>query len=161
MATGFIIGIPLFYIVGFVLVVPLIFSVVYRYKFPAVYIGLPMLASLSVTHGFLPPHPSPTYLVAQFNADMGQTLLYGIMVGIPTVIIAGPLFSRTVRRIRTKLPDTFKPTEVATETLPGLWISIFSALLPVILLALTTVLRPYFPTDGLGAGIFAFISDPD
>ena len=99
MATGFIIGIPLFYNVGFVLVVPLIFSVVYRYNLPAVFIGLPMLAALSVTHGFLPPHPSPSYLVAQFDADMGQTLLYGIMVGIPTVIIAGPLFSRTLRRI--------------------------------------------------------------
>src|SRR5690606_6839486 len=92
-ATGFIIGIPLFYNVGFVLVVPLIFSVVYRYKLPAVYIALPMLASLSVTHGFLPPHPSHTYLVAQFDADMGHTLLYGIVVAIPTVAIAEPVFA--------------------------------------------------------------------
>ena len=67
MITGFIIGIPLFYGVGFVLMVPLIFSVVYQYKLPAVYIGLPMLAALSVTHGFLPPHPSPTALVTQFE----------------------------------------------------------------------------------------------
>src|SRR5688572_24570596 len=72
--TGFIIGIPLFYNVGFVLVVPLIFSVAYQYKIPPVYIGLPMLASLSVTHGFLPPHPAPTALVGQFGADMGTTL---------------------------------------------------------------------------------------
>src|SRR5882757_10354141 len=75
MATGFIIGIPLFYNVGFVLMVPLIFSVVYKYKLPAVYIGLPMLASLSVTHGFLPPHPSPTALAGQFHANLGLTLL--------------------------------------------------------------------------------------
>jgi Gnt-I system high-affinity gluconate transporter len=87
--TGFIIGIPLFYNVGFVLMIPLIFSVVYQYKMPAVYIGLPMLASLSVAHGFLPPHPSPAALVAQFHADMGQTLLYGIIIAIPTIIIAG------------------------------------------------------------------------
>src|SRR5271154_1661252 len=73
MITGFIIGIPLFYSVGFVLVVPFIFSVAYRYKLPAVYTGLPMLAALSVTHGFLPPHPSPTALVAQFHASMGMT----------------------------------------------------------------------------------------
>ncbi|HEV2482098.1 MAG TPA: SLC13 family permease, partial [Puia sp.] len=71
MVTGFIIGIPLFYNVGFVLMIPLIFSVVYKYKLPAVYIGLPMLAALSVTHGFLPPHPSPAALVAQFHANMG------------------------------------------------------------------------------------------
>ena len=69
--TGFIIGIPLFYGVGFVLMVPLIFSVVYQYKLPAVYIGLPMLAALSVTFGFLPPHPAPTALVVQFHANMG------------------------------------------------------------------------------------------
>ena len=161
MATGFIIGIPLFYNVGFVLVVPLIFSVVYRYKFPAVYIGLPMLASLSVTHGFLPPHPSPSYLVAQFGADMGQTLLYGIMVGIPTVIIAGPLFSRTLRRIHTQLPDTFKPSAVAEDKLPGLWNSIVSSLLPVILLALTTLLEPYIPKEGAFGKIFIFLSNPD
>jgi len=74
MTTGFVIGIPLFYNVGFILVFPLIASVVYRYKLPAVYVGLPMMAALSVTHGFLPPHPSPTALVAQFHADMGTTL---------------------------------------------------------------------------------------
>lgn len=161
MVTGFIIGIPLFYNVGFVLVIPLIFSVVYRYKFPAVYIGLPMLASLSVTHGFLPPHPSPSYLVAQFGADMGQTLLYGIVVAIPTVIIAGPLFSRTLRRIRTELPDTFRPSDVPAEQLPGLWNSILSSLLPVILLASTTLLAPYIPAEGAINKTFVFLSNPD
>lgn len=161
MATGFIIGIPLFYNVGFVLVVPLIFSVVYRFRFPAVYIGLPMLASLSVTHGFLPPHPSPSYLVAQFGADMGQTLLYGMMVGIPTVIIAGPLFSRTLRRIETRLPDTFKPSEVAEDKLPGMWNSVISSLLPVILLTATTLLAPYMPETGVAAKVFTFLRNPD
>lgn len=161
MATGFIIGIPLFYNVGFVLVIPLIFSVVYRYKFPAVYIGLPMLASLSVTHGFLPPHPSPSYLVAQFGADMGQTLLYGMMVGIPTVIIAGPLFSRTLRRIKSDLPKTFQPSAVPESRMPGLWNSVISSLLPVILLALTTILKPYVPDSGFFNKAFVFLSNPD
>jgi len=88
MVTGFIIGIPLFYNVGFVLMIPLIFSIVYQYKLPAVYTGVPMLAALSVTHGFLPPHPSPAALVAQFHANMGTTLLYGIVVAIPAIILA-------------------------------------------------------------------------
>jgi len=70
MITGFIVGIPLFYNVGFVLLIPLIFSVVYQTKLPAVYVGVPMLAALSVTHGFLPPHPSPAALVTQFNANL-------------------------------------------------------------------------------------------
>ena len=161
MATGFIIGIPLFYNVGFVLVVPLIFSVVYRYKFPVVYIALPMLASLSVTHGFLPPHPSPTYLVAQFGADMGLTLLYGMIVAIPTIIIAGPIFSRTLRRIRNNLPETFKPVAVQEDKLPGLWNSVISSLLPVILLTATTVAAPYISTEGWFHAAFLFLSNPD
>src|SRR5205814_7693701 len=107
MVTGFIVGIPLFYNVGFVLMVPLIFSVVYQYKLPAVYVGLPMLASLSVTHGFLPPHPSPTALVATFHADLGLTLLYGMIIAIPTIIIAGPLFSQTLKNIRSEPLELF------------------------------------------------------
>lgn len=160
MVTGFVIGIPLFYNVAFVLVIPLIFSVVYRYKFSAVYIGLPMLAALSVTHGFLPPHPSPSYLVAQFGADMGQTLLYGIIIGIPTVIVAGPLFSRTLTRINIELPKTFQPSAISEENLPGLQNSILSSLLPVILLAVTTILSPYIPDEGVLHKVFVFLSDP-
>jgi Gnt-I system high-affinity gluconate transporter len=160
MVTGFIIGIPLFYNVGFVLVIPLIFSVVYRYKFPAVYIGLPMLAAMSVTHGFLPPHPSPTYLVAQFGADMGKTLLYGMIIAVPTVIVAGPFFSRTLRGIHTDLPKTFTPSSVSESQLPGLANSILSSLLPVILLTITTVLAPYVPADGMFHDVFIFFSDP-
>ncbi len=75
MLTGFIVGIPLFYNIGFVLMVPLIFTVAARTKLPAVYLGIPMLASLSVTHGYLPPHPSPTALVGAFHANMGLTLI--------------------------------------------------------------------------------------
>src|SRR5205809_2076133 len=85
--TGFIIGIPLFYGVGFVLMVPLIFSVAYQYKLNAVYIGLPMLASLSVTFGFLPPHPSPAALLMQFHANLGLTLLYVLIIAIPTIVL--------------------------------------------------------------------------
>src|SRR6201996_4949523 len=98
-ATGFIVGIPLFYGIGFVLLVPLAFTIVYKYKLHAVYIGLPMLAALSVTQGFLPPHPAPTALVGLFHANMGLTLIYGIILAIPAIIIAGPLFSRTLKTL--------------------------------------------------------------
>lgn len=139
MVTGFVIGIPLFYNVAFVLVFPLIASIVYRYKLPAVYVGLPMMAALSVTHGFLPPHPSPVGLVAQLNANMGETLLYGIIIAIPTVIIAGLLFSKTLKHINAQLPKTFAAEGMPEDKLPGLGNSLFTALLPVILLALTTI----------------------
>lgn len=139
MITGFVIGIPLFYNVAFVLVFPLIASIVYRYKLPAVYVGLPMMAALSVTHGFLPPHPSPVGLVAQLNANMGQTLMYGIIISIPTVIIAGLLFSKTLKSLNPQLPTTFQSEGLPEDKLPGLGNSLFSALLPVILLAITTI----------------------
>ncbi len=160
MLTGFIIGIPLFYNVGFVLVVPLIFSVAYKYNFPVVYIGLPMLAALSVTHGFLPPHPSPTALVAQFHADMGTTLFYGILIGLPTVIIAGPFFSQTLKKIQTPLNKIFQSTALPDNELPGLGISIFSALLPVILLAATTIFGNVIHEPGLLKTVITFLGDP-
>jgi Gnt-I system high-affinity gluconate transporter len=160
MITGFIIGIPLFYNVGFVLVIPLIFSVVYRYKLPVVYIGLPMLAALSVTHGFLPPHPSPAALVAQFHADMGRTLLLGIVIAIPTVILAGPVFAKTLRRINSPLPTTFQPNDMPEGIMPGLANSVLSSMLPVILIASTTIVSPMVKEPGPVKSIITFFSDP-
>jgi Gnt-I system high-affinity gluconate transporter len=134
MITGFVIGIPLFYNVGFVLVFPLIASVVYRYKLPALFIGMPMITALSVTHGFLPPHPSPSALVAQLNASMSVTLLYGVMIAIPTVLIAGLLFSKTLRNIPATVLKTFQKEGMPEDQLPGLFNSMMTSLLPVLLL---------------------------
>jgi Gnt-I system high-affinity gluconate transporter len=158
--TGFIIGIPLFYGVGFVLVVPLIFSVVYQYKLPAVYIGLPMLAALSVTFGFLPPHPSPTALVVQFNANMGLTLLYGLILSIPAIIIAGPLYSKTLKHIHSVPLKTFQPNNLSPEQLPSAIKSFVSALLPVILLMVTALVPHLVTLPPQLQQIFAFISEP-
>lgn len=160
MITGFVIGIPLFYNVGFVLVFPLICSVAYRFKLPAVYVGVPMLAALSVTHGFLPPHPSPTALVAQFHADMGMTLFYGTIIGFPTVLIAGLLFSKTLKNLKASVLPTFQTEGVAEDKLPGMANSFLSALLPVILLAFTTIVNPMIHSDGLLKKVIVFLSDP-
>ncbi|MBO9200683.1 MULTISPECIES: gluconate:H+ symporter [Niastella] len=160
MITGFIIGIPLFYGVGFVLMVPLIFSVVYQYKLPAVYIGLPMLAALSVTHGFLPPHPSPTALVTQFGASMGITLLYGLFIAIPAIIVAGPLFSKIVRHIKSEPLELFKPQPIDKAKLPGTANSFITSLLPVFLLTATTLLSYLFRSDQSLKGTLTLISEP-
>ena len=158
--TGFIIGIPLFYGVGFVLLVPLVFSVVYQYKLNAVFIGLPMLAALSVTFGFLPPHPAPTALVVQFKADLGLTLLYGIIISIPAIVIAGPLFSRTLKNIPSIPLQTFQPATLPVEQLPGGTSSFFSALLPVILLIVATVLPFVIPISLELQPVVSFFADP-
>jgi Gnt-I system high-affinity gluconate transporter len=159
MATGFVVGIPLYYNVGFVLMVPLIFSVVYQYKLPAVYIGLPMLAALSVTHGFLPPHPSPTTLVLQLKADMGLTLLYGLALAIPAIIVAGPLFSKTLKHIRSTPLQAFQPKTIPDEQLPSAANSFLTALLPVILLTITTIIPFVTNLSGLSLELHQFISD--
>jgi Gnt-I system high-affinity gluconate transporter len=138
--TGFIVGIPLFYNVGFVLLVPLVFSVVYQTKLPAVFLGVSMLAALSVTHGFLPPHPSPAALVAQFHANLGTTLIYGMAIAIPTVIIAGPLFAQTCKNIISVPLKTFEQKTIPASELPGTANSFLSSLLPVLLLALSTII---------------------
>jgi Gnt-I system high-affinity gluconate transporter len=157
--TGFIVGIPLFYNVGFVLMVPLIFSVVYKYKLPAVYIGLPMLAALSVTHGFLPPHPAPSALVLQFNANMGLTLLYGFSLAIPAIIIAGPIYSRTLKNMVSVPLKAFQSEDLPDEQLPGTANSLFSALLPVILLS-ATALYGLSQAAKSFKNVLSFLSEP-
>lgn len=159
MLVGFIIGIPLFYETGFVLMVPLIFSVVYKYKLHAVYIGLPMLAALSVTHGFLPPHPSPTALVSAFHADMGKTLIYGLILAIPAIIVAGPLLSRTLKNIEVNPLDTFRADEMPEDKLPGTFTSFFTALLPVILLMSSTIYLNFDHSHSTIHRVVAFLGD--
>lgn len=157
--TGFVIGLPLFYNVAFVLVFPLIASVVYRYQLPAVFVGLPMVASLSVTHGFLPPHPSPVALVAQFGADTGLTLLYGIVIAIPTVILAGPVFSKTLKNLKAEPIKTFQVKEMPADQLPGLSNSVVTALMPVLMLATTTILSGTISKNHSLKPVVEFFSD--
>ena len=158
--TAFIVGIPLFYGIGFVLMVPLIITLSYKYDIPAVYIGLPMLASLSVTHGYLPPHPSPVALIQQYHADLGLTLIYGIIVAVPSVIIAGPLFARTLKKYTNKPLITFAGKTIPEEEMPGIADSFITALLPVALIGTATVLRLLMPKEALPVRVFAVLGDP-
>jgi Gnt-I system high-affinity gluconate transporter len=146
MLTGFIVGVPLFYEVGFVLLVPLVFTIAASTRLPLIYVGLPMLASLSVTHGYLPPHPAPTAIAAMFHADIGLTLLYGIIIAIPAIIIAGPILSRTMTKIEAKPMKEFVNQKILTDSeMPGLAISILVSLLPVLLIGLSSLVHVLIP----------------
>jgi gluconate transporter len=160
MLTGLFVGIPLFYNVGFVLLVPLVFAVAYQTKLPAVYLGIPLLAALSVTHGFLPPHPSPTALVPQFKADMGLTLIYGFIIGVPTMMIAGPIFSRFLKNIRSEPLATFTPEFIADNALPSTAKSFSIALLPVFLLTVASILTPVLANQAQLKPYVTFIGNP-
>jgi Gnt-I system high-affinity gluconate transporter len=157
--TGFIVGIPLFYNVGFFLLVPIIFSVANRYKLPLVYVGLPMLASLSVMHGFLPPHPSPMALLKQFDANISKVFVYGIIVTIPATIIAGPLFAKFLRNMPSNSVIAMSVQEKAEEKLPSLANSILSSLLPVILIGLSTIVSKYGGDNTALKNISDFLGD--
>ncbi|MBB3586390.1 gluconate:H+ symporter [Sphingomonas sp. BK481] len=157
--AGFIVGIPLFYNVGFVLMVPLILSVARRSGMPTVYLAVPMLSGLSIAHGFLPPHPSPTALVGMFGADIGLTLIYGLAVGIPTLLIAGPLFARSLRGMMAHPRPSADTPEVVVK-LPNATASFAIALLPVVLLAGATVLMTLPALPPVATGWVAFGGNP-
>ena len=160
MVTGFVAGIPLYYNVGFVLLVPLVFSLVYQTGRPAVALAIPLVCGLSIAHGFLPPHPSPTALAGQFEADIGRTLLLGIVVGIPTLLIAGPLFAMTLKNVKARPSSLFTAQPKPQAALPGAFNSFATALLPVWLLAGFTVLILY-PSDSARINtVVAFFANP-
>jgi Gnt-I system high-affinity gluconate transporter len=159
--TGFIVGIPLFYGVGFVLLVPIIFAVIGRSSLPLLVVGLPALASMSVAHGLLPPHPAPTALVATFDASLGLTLLYGLVIAVPALIIAGPIFARFLGGITAQPLAGFTGTPLPPEALPGTAVSMITALLPAVLLLLTTVTGLLVDAETPAGQILGFLSDPD
>ncbi|MCO5724593.1 gluconate:H+ symporter [Robiginitalea marina] len=159
--TGFIVGIPMFYTVGFVILVPLVFTVAAATGLPLLYVGMPMLASLSVTHGYLPPHPAPTAIVEIFQADFGKTLLYGIVVAIPAIVVAGPLLSRAFKNIPARPLEAFVNPRILSEAeMPGMGISVFTALLPVLLISLATLAGFVLPSDSLVLKGLQFAGNP-
>ncbi len=140
MLIGFIVGLPLFFSVAFLLLTPLVLSTAERYNLPPVYLGIPMLASLSITQGFLPPHPAPYYLVTHLpGAEMGATLGYGIIISIPAMLASGWLFGKTLRNIPAS-PMSFVETEEGGNN-PSVGISLSIILLPVALIALHSLVE--------------------
>ena len=161
MITGFIVGITMFYSVGFVILVPLVFTVAATTGLPLIAVGLPMLASLSVTHGFLPPHPAPSALAVLFEADMGKTLLYGFIVAVPAILISGPLLTKVIPKVEAKPLKAFMASKVFTaEEMPSFSNSLFTALLPVLLIGFSTVIVEFIGVDFPGAQWISFIGNP-
>ncbi|MBN1791438.1 MAG: gluconate transporter [Bacteroidales bacterium] len=159
--TGFIVGVSMFYSVAFVILVPLIFTVAASTRLPLLYVGIPMIASLSVTHGFLPPHPSPSAIAVMFNADVGKTLLYGIIIAIPVIILAGPFFGRTLKKIpASPLKEFVNPKILSEEEMPGMAISVLTAILPVILIIVATLVGLTSLKETILGKIISFMGSP-
>ncbi|WP_178024403.1 GntP family permease [uncultured Paenibacillus sp.] len=160
-AASFIVGIALFFEVGLVLLIPIVFTISKQLKVPIVYFGIPMAAALLATHGFLPPHPGPTAIAGEYGADIGMVLLYGIIVAIPAVILAGPVYTKLAKRI---VPSAFDKTgnidslgEQKTfklEETPGFGISVLTSMFPVILMAIATIIDMVKTSSGLEDNAF-------
>lgn len=155
MLIGFIVGLPLFFSVAFLLLTPLVLSTAERYQIPPVYLGIPMLASLSITQGFLPPHPAPYFLVTHLpGAEMGATLGYGVLISIPAMLASGWLFGKTLKNIPAS-PISFVEVDEAGEN-PSVAISLIVLLLPVALIAIKSFVQlPLF--DLLGEPMVALL----
>ncbi len=161
MLTGFIVGVSLFFDVGFFIMIPLVFTVAATTGLPLLYVGLPILAALSVTHGFLPPHPAPTAIVTLFHADLGKTLIYGIITAIPAIIISGPILSKVLSKVEAKpLAEFLNQKVMSEEELPGFWISFISSLLPVVLIAVSTIAGFLLPGDNALRKSLGYIGNP-
>lgn len=159
--SGFLVGLPMFYGAGFMVLMPLVFAVGASTGLPLLYLGIPVLAALSVAHGFLPPHPSPTAIAVQLHANLGKTLLYGIIVAIPTIILAGIVFGRTMRKYRpVPNPAVLTIRLMDPSELPSLGLSLIAALMPLILLSATALLG-LLPANGTLKKCIAFAADPN
>ncbi|MFC6288862.1 gluconate:H+ symporter [Levilactobacillus angrenensis] len=166
--ASFIVGLALFFEVGLVVLLPIIFVIAREIDLPLIYLGIPMAATLNVTHAFLPPHPAPTAISGIFHANLGHVLLLGVIVAIPTIIVCGPVFNWALHkfypRVYRKDVDIsvlgdFKEFRLA-ET-PHFGISVLTAMMPVILIAIATICSFVLPKENVVNQTIQFIGAPD
>jgi len=164
-AIGFLIGLPVFFEVGFVLLIPIAFSVARRTRSSLVLVGLPMVAGLSVVHGLMPPHPAAMLAVTIFNADVGRTIFYALLVGLPTAAIAGPLYAKFIAPrivLADENPMAAQFVDHGEEaSLPGFWLTVATILLPVALMLVGSCANFLSrPDSGINAAL-RLLGNPD
>ncbi|MCP3776315.1 GntP family permease [Paenibacillus sp. MZ04-78.2] len=153
--SGFIIGIPVFFDVGIVMLLPLVITIYKSTKKSILLIGLPVIAGLSIVHGLVPPHPGAMTAIGIYNADIGKVLIYSLIIGLPAAIIAGPLFAKWVsKRVVPEGEPELLSENVAPDKLPSTGISFFVILLPVVLMVMG-VIAPFLP---IPAGLMKFLT---
>lgn len=166
--ASFIIGLALFFEVGLVVVLPIIFIIARELDMPLMYLGIPMAATLNVTHAFLPPHPAPTAISGILGANLGHVLLLGIIAAIPTIIIAGPVFNWFLHKVYPKvyrkdidISVIGEYKEFNIDETPKFGISVLTAMMPVILIAVATICSFIFPKSNSINEFIQFIGAPD
>jgi len=164
MIVAFILGIPVFFQVGFVLLIPLVFTIGRQTGLSLIKIGIPLVAGLSVVHGMLPPHPAAMLAVGAFNADVGRTILYGLIVGLPTAALAGPIFGAWIARRIALPPDNPMALQLSERdtaaSMPGFAISLFTILVPVLLMLLATAGDSWLAPESVTRVVLHLVGNP-
>lgn len=140
--TGFIVGIPVFFDVGFIILVPIVYGLSKKSGRSLLYYGIPLASGMLVTHSFIPPTPGPIAVAELLKADLGWVILFGMIAGIPAMIISGPLFGRYItRKIHAEVPDTFLTvTESGSKKkMPGFAVVTIIIFIPLFLILLNTM----------------------
>jgi Gnt-I system high-affinity gluconate transporter/Gnt-II system L-idonate transporter len=146
--VGFLVGLPMMYNASFLVLIPLIYTLSKTTKLPLMYLGIPLSATLSIAHAYLPPHPAPTYVSFVYGADINQVLLYGLVPVIPACLIAGIFLSKFFRKIDVQPPvELFEGREFKKEELPGFGRSVLATLTPVILMLFGATIDLVFGKD--------------
>src|SRR5829696_1699674 len=149
MLSGFVIGLPVFFQVGLVLLAPVMFTVAQSTGTPLLRVGLPLVAGLSTAHGLVPPHPGPVAALALLHADTGRTLLYSLIVGFPTAIISGPLFARFMSTHVHAQPGAIAAqlagTTMTAARTPSLAVTLLTILMPVLLMLAAALAQVVLP----------------
>ncbi len=148
--SGFIIGLPVFFQVGLVLLAPVMFTLNRQTGTPLLRLGIPLVAGLSAAHGLVPPHPGPLAAIERLGSDPGRTLLYSLIVGLPVAMISGPLFGRFIsRRVHVDagaMADQLTGSTAAAR-MPSLGVTLLTILLPVLLMLVASLAQAVMP-DG-------------
>lgn len=156
-----LIGIPTWFAVGLVLLVPILYTVARETKAPFLQLAIPIAAGLSIMHGLVPPHPGPMVAIETLKADTGKTILYSLLIGLPTAIIAGPIFGKWIARRVPVSPDfSTPPPSIERKNLPGFGVTVFTILFPVLLMLLATVADVTLPKENRLRQWMDFIGSP-
>ncbi|OZI71233.1 gluconate:H+ symporter [Bordetella genomosp. 12] len=162
--VAMIVGLPLFFEVGLVMVVPIIFVMARRSGLPILAVGIPALAGMTTLHALVPPHPGPLIAISVLHADLGMTMALGLLTAIPAVILAGPVYARWLApRMPIAEPEELGQLFTSTRDanrLPSFAVSIFIILLPVALMLGRTVARIALAKEGLPYAVLDFLGEP-
>ncbi len=161
-ALALAVGLTTWFAVGLILILPILLTLTRETKQPFLLLMLPLISCLSVMHGLMPPHPGPVVAVETLKANMGLVLIWGFVVGIPTAMVAGPMYAKwAVKRVEAQPPAVAAPdTTDATLRRPGFGLTLFSILLPVLLMLLATVAELTLPKGHTLRDVASFIGNP-